>query len=31
MAEIVRVAVESLPLVAGIAIPFSNFLKIFRP
>ena len=31
MAEIVKQAVEVLPVVAGIAIPFSNFLKIFRP
>lgn len=29
MGEIVRVAVESLPLVAGFAIPFSRFLDIF--
>lgn len=29
MTEIVRQAVELLPLVAGVAIPFSNFWKIF--
>lgn len=29
MTEIVRQAVELLPLVAGVAIPFSNIWKIF--
>lgn len=29
MAEIVKQAVELLPVMAGVAIPFSNFWKIF--